>query len=59
MNNYKNKYLKYKSKYLNFYTKINNQKGGSFNKNFIIVDGTSSAGKTTICKYFNTQGYKC
>jgi dephospho-CoA kinase len=50
-NNYKNKYVKYKNKIVQF--------GGTFNKNFIFVDGTSSAGKTTICTYFNAKGYKC
>jgi broad-specificity NMP kinase len=45
------KYKKYKIK--------NQQIGGTFDKNFILVDGTSSAGKTTICKYFNDNGYAC
>jgi len=60
MSNYKNKYLKYKNKYKNLLQqKIYNQTAGFFDKNYIIVDGTSSAGKTTICKYFSSNGYKC
>lgn len=29
------------------------------NYKFILVDGTSSAGKSTICKYFQTKKYDC
>ena len=31
----------------------------TFNKKFIIVDGTSSSGKTKICKFFTVMNYKC
>ena len=34
-----------------------NQKGGD-TKNIILLDGTSSSGKTTIAKYFEEIGYK-
>jgi len=29
------------------------------NNKYILVDGTSSAGKSTICEYFNTKNYLC
>lgn len=50
---YQNKYLKYKSKYLN----SKNQLGGTRHHQ-ILLDGISSAGKTTIAKYFVKHGYQ-
>ncbi len=35
------------------------QKGGKINKKYIVVDGVSSSGKTTICKFYEKNGYKC
>lgn len=56
--NHEDKYIKYKQKYLNL--KRNNiQSGGKFNKNYILIDGTSSSGKTSLCKYFKKLDYKC
>ena len=52
---YKLKYLKYKGKYLSIKNKINNQLGGSSTKSIIILDGTSSSGKSTIVKYFDSK----
>ena len=50
--------MKYKIRYFKHY-----QKGGSSNKeskyDFILLDGTSSSGKSTICDYFNKNGYTC
>lgn len=31
--------------------------GGGKNNKFILVDGTSSAGKSTICKYFSKKNF--
>ena len=61
---YAQKYLKYKLKYINEenknkHEKNKNMKGGAITKKYIIADGTSSAGKTTLCKYFTQYGYKC
>jgi len=53
---YYQKYIKYKLKYQN--TKMNII-GGFITKKFIIADGTSSSGKTTLCKHFSELGYKC
>ena len=42
--------------------KINYQNGGSSkesNISIILLDGTSSSGKTSICNYFSAKGYKC
>jgi hypothetical protein len=55
---YKDKYIKYKQKYLNL-TGNNIQSGGKFNKKYILIDGTSSSGKTSLCKYFKKLDYKC
>ena len=33
--------------------------GGGSNNKFILVDGTSSAGKSTICKYFSKKNFLC
>ena len=33
--------------------------GGGKNNKFILVDGTSSAGKSTICKYFSKKNFLC
>ena len=64
MAKYYNKYLKYKTKYLEL--KSNNMEhnnmdmiGGGKNNKFILVDGTSSAGKSTICKYFSKINFLC
>jgi len=58
MANYYNKYLKYKTKYLEL--KSNNMEhnnmdmiGGGKNNKFILVDGTSSSGKSTIRAVYN------
>ena len=56
--NYEDKYIKYKQKYLNL-TRNNIQSGGKFNKKYILIDGTSSSGKTSLCKYFKKLDYKC
>ena len=53
------KYKKYKTRYLQLNTRHNTQFGGILNKRFIIADGTSSAGKTTLCKHFIIKNYKC
>ena len=37
----------------------NNIIGGNKNNKYILVDGTSSAGKSTICKFFSTHNYIC
>ena len=57
MSEYYNKYLKYKSKYLEL--KNNDLVGGGSNNKFLLVDGTSSAGKSTICKYFSKKNFLC
>lgn len=57
MTDYYNKYLKYKTKYLEL--KSNDMIGGGKNNKFILVDGTSSAGKSTICKYFSIKNFLC
>lgn len=49
------KYNKYKQKYLNLSIHLM-QIGGSHN--IILLDGTSSAGKTTIGKLYEKHGYK-
>ena len=50
---YKQKYIKYKIKYIN--SKMNQRGGG---KNIILLDGTSTAGKSTISKYLvEKNGY--
>jgi len=54
MTDYYNKYLKYKTKYLELSNDINMIGGGKNNK-FILVDGTSSASKSIICKYFSKK----
>ena len=51
---YKNKYLKNKIKY--FQHKKLVQTGGT--ANVILLDGTSSSGKTTISKFYEEHGYK-
>jgi uridine kinase len=33
--------------------------GGGSNNKFILVDGTGSAGKSTICKYFSKKNFLC
>ena len=53
---YEEKYIKYKHKYLSLKYRKN---GGSLNKNFILVDGTSSSGKTVICNFLSSKNYKC
>jgi len=57
MIDYYNKYLKYKTKYLEL--KSDDMIGGGKDNKFILVDGTSSAGKTTICKYFSKKNFLC
>lgn len=54
---YKHKYEKYKFKYI---TKLLNKSmvGGDLSIKNILLDGTSSAGKSTICKFFEAIGYK-
>ena len=52
---YKSKFLKYKGKYLSLKNNMNNQNGGSSTKSIIILDGTSSSGKSTIVKYFDSK----
>ena len=52
---YLNKYLKYKTKYLEI--KNNDMIGGNKKNKFILVDGTSSSGKSTICKYFSKKDF--
>ena len=49
---YNQKYIKYKTKYIN--SKMNKKGGG---KNIILLDGTSTAGKSTISKYLIKDGY--
>jgi chloramphenicol 3-O-phosphotransferase len=70
---YKSKYLKYKEKYNNLKNnnlknnklknnKLKNNKfmyGGNKSQKIILLDGTSSAGKSTFCKYFKTKDYEC
>jgi broad-specificity NMP kinase len=56
--NYEDKYIKYKQKYLNL-TRNNIQSGSKFNKKYILIDGTSSLGKISLCKYFKKLDYKC
>ena len=51
MKSYKYKYIKYIKK------KINNQSGGKKSLDKILLDGTSSSGKTTISKIFIDNGY--
>lgn len=60
MIDYEHKYIKYKTKYMNIKT---NQSGGK-NKidkmyKYILLDGTSSSGKTTISKFYEKYGYYC
>lgn len=66
--NYYDKYLEHKTKYLELKTnniidvdegKNLNMHGGGKNNKFILVDGTSSAGKSTICKYFSKKNFLC
>ena len=33
--------------------------GGDKTQKIILLDGTSSAGKSTFCKYFKTKDYAC
>ena len=54
---YLNKYSKYKTKYLEI--KNNDMIGGNKKNKFILVDGTSSSGKSTICKYFSKKDFLC
>jgi adenylate kinase family enzyme len=66
---YKKKYLLEKEKQANniqLGSNVNhalnhafNLYGGKHNVKMILVDGTSSAGKTTICEYFSTKDYEC
>lgn len=51
------KYIKYKQKYIQL--KNFNMSGGNKNNKFILLDGTSSTGKTTICNYFNKKNFLC
>jgi len=51
------KYLKYKTKYLKLKNDTSIQTGSNDVK-MILVDGTSSSGKTTICKYFTKLNFK-
>ena len=55
---YKNKYIKYKQKYLNL-LRNNIQLEGKFNKKYILIDGTSSSGKTSLCEYLKKNNYNC
>ena len=67
--NYRTKYFKYKQKYNDLKSnnsKLNNSKlnnnfmyGGNKSQKIILLDGTSSAGKSTFCKYFKTKDYEC
>ena len=69
MNYYK--YIKYKEKYLNLrkqiggdiVTMVNNSplSGGVITQKYILLDGTSSSGKSTICNYLKNKndGYEC
>jgi adenylate kinase family enzyme len=59
MIDYYNKYLKYKIKYLELKSNNINMIGGGKNNKFILVDGTSTAGKSTICKYFSKKNFLC
>ena len=59
MTDYYNKYLKYKNKYLELKSNDIDMIGGGKNNKFILVDGTSSAGKSTICKYFSKKNFLC
>ena len=59
MANYYNKYLKYKTKYLELKSNNMDMIGGGKNNKFILVDGTSSSGKSTICKYFSKRNFLC
>lgn len=34
-------------------------KTSAYNKKYIITDGTSSSGKTTLCKYYQSHRYTC
>lgn len=52
------KYLKYKTKYLKLKNDTSIQTGSNDVK-MVLVDGTSSSGKTTICKYFTKLNFKC
>ena len=42
-------------------TTHNMTKKNTYNKThkFILVDGTSSSGKSVICKYFSTKNFGC
>jgi adenylate kinase family enzyme len=57
MSNYEDKYLKYKSKYLELKNNNTDMIGGGKDNKFILVDGTSSSGKTTICKFFSKGSF--
>jgi adenylate kinase family enzyme len=59
MTDYFNKYLKYKTKYSELKSNDIDMIGGGKNNKFILVDGTSSAGKSTICKYFSKKNFLC
>ena len=59
MSDYYKKYIKYKTKYLQEKDDIVNQIGGKKIQKMILVDGTSSSGKTTICNYFSQKNFKC
>jgi len=50
---YKTRYFKYKQKYLNLKQSL--QMGGM--SDLVLLDGTSSAGKTTVSKVFENMGY--
>lgn len=59
-------YLIYMTEYYKKYTKYLELKsndidivGGGKDNKFILVDGTSSAGKSTICKYFSKKNFLC
>lgn len=61
MIDYYSKYLKYKNKYINLQKKYVidedniNMIGGAVS--YILLDGTSSSGKTSICDYYKEKGY--
>jgi adenylate kinase family enzyme len=59
MSNYEDKYLKYKSKYLELKNNNMDMIGGGKDNKFILVDGTSSSGKSTICKFFSKKNFLC
>lgn len=51
-------YTKKQSSMKTKHTKTKNTKTKKSHK-FILVDGTSSAGKSVICKYFSTKNFEC